>query len=315
VTQPSPSQEQSAKTSTPSITREDESAGALVPPAAPTINTGAREAIKDGASPEEAMVNAQAAGESAGASTPAAAAGANNAVSLALIDGTLPHGVVEGETAYKAPPKEMRWKDSADIELVLRPSTAKSITELKQEIDEKLGKADEIKEVAPISVSKQMKATLDSKEDNFGISSMTGESEQAITSDSVTTWKWTVVASNRGEDDLFLNLRIGLSTPQGESLGSRPVEGFPVGFEKISVKGTGLQSVADFIGSNWQWLWTAILIPIVAFLWGRRKQSNKNGDKRFIGSSWQWLRTTIIVPVASFLQERRKQSNKNRDGE
>src|SRR5919202_690901 len=52
-------------------------------------STGAREAIKDGASPEEAYAKAHADGESAGASKPEAAAGAVNAVSIALIAGTI----------------------------------------------------------------------------------------------------------------------------------------------------------------------------------------------------------------------------------
>jgi len=108
---------------------------------------------------------------------------------------------------------------------------------------------------------------------------------------------------------------IGLSSPRGESLGFRPVEGFPVSFEKISVKGTHWQNASNFVGSNWQWLWTTILVPLVALLWGRGKRSNKSGDQGFVGSSWQWLRTTIKVPVAAFLQKRREQSNNNRDGE
>jgi hypothetical protein len=49
----------------------------------------------------------------------------------------------------------------------------------------------------------------------------------------------------------------------------------------------------------------------VVFLWGRRRRSNKNVNKGFIDNSWQWLRTTILVPVAAFLRGRRKQSDKN----
>jgi hypothetical protein len=255
------------------------------------------------------VAEAQAAGENAGASKAAAAAGAKNAVSLALIDGTTTNGVVKGNVAYNTPPQEMRWKDSADMELVLSPSTSNSMEELKQKIKE-VKEAGEVK-VEPVDVSQRMEAVVFSTpEPAFDVSSITGESQQPIISEGDTAWRWKVVASNTGDKDLHLKVSIGLASHQGESLGFRPVEGFPVSFEKISVKGTQWQNASNFVGSNWQWLWTTILVPLVALLWGRGKRSNKSGDKGFVGSSWQWLRTTIKVPVAAFLQKRREQLNK-----
>jgi len=257
------------------------------------------------------VAEAQAAGEKAGESKAAAAAGAKNAVSLALIDGTMTNTVVKGNVAYNTPPQEMRWQDSTDMELVLSPSTSDSIDDLKQKIKE-VKEAGEVK-VEPVDVSQRMEAIVFSTPDPaFDVSSITGESQQPIIAEGDTEWRWKIIASNTGYKDLHLKLNIGLSSPQvGESFDFRPVEGFPVSFEKISVKGTWWQNASNFVGSNWQWLWTAILVPLVALLWGRRKRSNKSGDKGFIGSSWQWLRMTIIVPVAAFLRRRRRQSGKN----
>jgi len=279
-------------------------------PATPSISGDAREAIKDGASPKAAVSEAQAAGENAGASKAAAAAGAKNAVSLALIDGTMTNGLVKGNVAYTTPPQEMGWNDTTELDLVLSPSTSESIEELKQKIKE-------VKEEpggSSVDVSQRMEAVAFSDpEPAFDVSSMTGESQQPIISEGDTTWRWKAVASNMGEKDLHIRLSIGLSAPQeGEQFIFRPVEGLdPVSFEKISVKGTPWQRASNFGSTNWQWIWTAILVPIVVFLWGRRKRSNKSGDKGFIGNSWQWLRTTIVVPVAAFLQEKHRQSNKN----
>jgi hypothetical protein len=277
-----------------------------------SISSDAREAVKDGASPKEAVAEAQAAGENAGASK-AAAAGAKNAVSLALIDGTMTNGVVKGNVAYTTPPQEMRWKDSTDMELVLSPSTSNSIEELKQKIKE-VKEAGEVT-VEPVDVSQRMEAVVFSTPDPaFDVNAITGESQQLIISEGDTEWRWKIIASNTGDKDLYLNLSVGLSSPQeGETYSFRPAEGFPVSFEKISVKGTPWQNASNFVGSNWLWLWTAILIPLVAFLWGRRKKPSKSEDKGFVGSSWQWLRMTIIVPVAAFLRGRRKQSDKNKD--
>src|SRR5215217_4723671 len=273
----SPSEQHQAKTLTTSSAR-DENQSAEKPidsPATPAISSDAREAVKAGASPKEAVVEAQVAGENAGASKAAATAGAKNAVSLALIDGTLTDSVVKGSVAYNTPPKEMRWKDSTDMELVLRPSTYNAIDGLEQKIKE-VKEAGELK-VEPVDVSQRMEAVVfSSPEAAFDVSSITGESQQPITSAGDTDWRWKIVASNTGDNDLYLRMGIGLSSPRGESLGFRPVEGFPVSFEKISVKGTPWQNASNFVGSNWQWLWTAILVPLVALLWGRGKQSNKS---------------------------------------
>src|SRR5215216_4963830 len=281
--------------------------------ATPAISSDAREAVKDGASPKEAVAEARAAGENAGASKAAAAAGAKNAVSLALIDGTMTNGVVKGNVAYNTPPQEMRCKDSTDMEVVLSPSTTNSIDDLKQKIKE-VKEAGEV-EVEPVDVSQRMEAVVFSTPDPaFDVNAIMGESQQPIISKADTKWRWKIIASNTGDKDLYLNLSIGLSSPQEEeSFSFRPAEGFPVSFEKISVKGTPWQNGSKFVGSNWQWLWTAILVPLVVFLRaGRRRQSSKSEDKGLIGNSSQWLRTTIIVPVAAFVQEKRRQSNKNR---
>jgi hypothetical protein len=281
--------------------------------ATPAISSGGREAVKDGASPKEAVAEAKAAGENAGASKAAATAGAQSAVSLALIDGTMTNSVVTGYVTYNDPPEEMQWKDSTDMELVLSPSMSNSMEELKQKL-EQVKDADKV-EVGTVEVSQRMEAEVFStKEPVLDVSSITGDSQQPIISEGDTEWRWKVVASNTGDKDLHLKLSIGLSSPQeGDSFSFRPVEGFPVSYENISVKGTPWQNASSFVGSNWQWLWTAILIPLVAFLWGRRKKSSKSEDKGFVGSSWQWLRMTIIVPVAAFLRGRRKQSDKNKD--
>jgi hypothetical protein len=197
------------------------------------------------------------------------------------------------------------------MEVVLRPSASDSIDDLKQKIKE-VKEAGEVK-VEPVDVSQRMEALVFSTpEPAFDVSSITGESQQPIISEGDTAWRWKVVASNTGDKDLHLKVSIGLSSPQeGESFSFRPVEGFPVSFEKISVKGTQWQNASNFVGSNWQWLWTAILVPLVVFLWGRRRRSSKSGDKGFVDSSWQWLRTTILGPVAAFLRKRRRQSDKN----
>jgi hypothetical protein len=40
----------------------------------------------------------------------------------------------------------------------------------------------------------------------------------------------------------------------------------------IQVDITIPQRVSGFIQKNWQWLWAAIVVPIVGYLWKRRKK-------------------------------------------
>jgi hypothetical protein len=42
--------------------------------------------------------------------------------------------------------------------------------------------------------------------------------------------------------------------------------------ETIAVNVTLSQRVSSFFANNWQWLWTAILIPIIGWLISRRRR-------------------------------------------
>ena len=83
-------------------------------------------------------------------------------------------------------------------------------------------------------------------------------------------WKlWQVEATKEGEHRLHLTLTAILEV-EGESM-QRKIETFA---HMITVEVTTGQRVSRFVANNWQWLWTAILIPIVGWLW-RRQRSGK----------------------------------------
>jgi hypothetical protein len=41
--------------------------------------------------------------------------------------------------------------------------------------------------------------------------------------------------------------------------------------EEIKIVVTWQQKVSVFVGENWKWLWTTILVPLLGWLWERRK--------------------------------------------
>jgi hypothetical protein len=89
---------------------------------------------------------------------------------------------------------------------------------------------------------------------------------QGISKSEVTEWQWMVKPINAGRHDLYLTLSVLLS-----------VDGVPthrairVFTKVIEVKVTWSQQVGLFFEKNWQWLWTAILVPIAGWYWKKGK--------------------------------------------
>jgi hypothetical protein len=166
-----------------------------------------------------------------------------------------------GNIAFNAPTK-MNLQNTAIIQLLLG---SKPADELKRMIE-----AEGEKEAARIRVSDRMEARLSGP--NFAITAITPEI-QAVSRSDVTEWKWEVKPNSIGRQYLHLAISVhlivdGVDTP-------RVVE--PEFDKLIEVEVTGRQRVDSFFNNNWQWLWTAILIPIAAWLWKRWR--TKKGPK------------------------------------
>jgi Divergent InlB B-repeat domain len=156
--------------------------------------------------------------------------------------------------AFNAP-TELALGESAVVQL--RLSAQKSIRELKEEITA-LGE----KEGANIKVSDRMEARLTGL--GFEIEAVTPET-QGISGQDVTEWKWEIEPTETGTQRLHLTLT-ALIEVDGEA-SPRTVRTF----ERMLVVDVALSTrVSEFVGDNWQWLWTAILIPVAGWLVRRR---------------------------------------------
>jgi hypothetical protein len=162
-----------------------------------------------------------------------------------------------GNIAFNAP-KQMNIREEVDIHLML--DLTKTIDELKQLI-----KAKGENEGAHIRVYDRMEARLTGMD--FAITAITPETT-AVSRRESTEWRWKVRPMSAGPHSLHLTLSVilivdGVSTP-------RAIRTFD---RSIQVEVLWHQQVGLFVERNWQWLWAAVLVPIVGWLLRSRKQS------------------------------------------
>ncbi|VEN73495.1 conserved hypothetical protein [Candidatus Desulfarcum epimagneticum] len=117
---------------------------------------------------------------------------------------------------------------------------------------------------ASIRVSSRMQARLSGR--NFKITAITPET-QAISGRESTDWKWEIQPEKEGRHSLHLTLA-AMITVEGQSA-SRTIRTFD---RVIEIQVTAGQKIQAFLKQNWQWLWAAVLVPLVTFLWRRRKK-------------------------------------------
>ena len=167
-----------------------------------------------------------------------------------------------GNIAFNAP-KTMNFRSTAAIQLKL--GLEASTNELKRMIE-----AAGEKEGARIQVSDRMEARLSGP--SFSITTITPQT-QAVSRSHITEWEWEVEPNSAGRHYLHLTLSAllsvdGVSTP-------RAIRTFD---KLIEVQVTWHQRVDSFFDKNWQWLWAAILVPIVGWLWKKKEAKSETSQ-------------------------------------
>jgi hypothetical protein len=113
-----------------------------------------------------------------------------------------------------------------------------------------------------VKISENMQARLTGK--GFEITAITPE-EQLISARETTEWNWEVKAMKPGAQRLYLTLS-AIVKFQGETK-TRVIRTFE---REMLVKVSIRKRVVAFVGKNWQWLWTALVVPVLGWLWKRR---------------------------------------------
>jgi len=164
-----------------------------------------------------------------------------------------------GNTVFNVP-RTMQLFQTAGIQLLLSPS--QTIEELERRIEEEGARRHQ-----RVRISRIMLATL--KGAGFNIQPIT-EAIQVVNPAGETEWKWDITAIESGPQRLHLTLNAILQV-DGQD---RP-KTLETMHEIIEVQVSLEQQVSSFVSENWKWLWSAILVPFLGWLWERRKKKSK----------------------------------------
>ena len=157
--------------------------------------------------------------------------------------------------AYSTP-ETLRLGDTATIQLLL--SRSESVGELKGQLTEPGPSAGE-----RIRVSERMEAHLSGP--GFKIEAIIPDDHpQKVEDEGVNEWRWDVTAVTPGEQRLHLVLNAVVLIDGEET--NRFVRTFD---RQINVRVTVLQQAANFLGGNWQWLWTVAVVPAAGYFLAR----------------------------------------------
>ena len=125
-----------------------------------------------------------------------------------------------------------------------------------------------------IQLGKRMKAKIidmsPRHEPSFYIESM-GEEEQNLSTSKEAYWNWKIEPLKQGQHKLKLSVQVILSDDDKINLPPRDIM-VTIFATKVSFS----EKVRDFFSKYWQWIITAILLPIfIAWLTNRIKRSNE----------------------------------------
>jgi hypothetical protein len=153
-------------------------------------------------------------------------------------------------------PTELGRGETATIKLLLSPATI-SIAELEDRVDEAGQKSG-----AHVKYSRVMEATLASED--FDVTPLSRE-QQFVAAGQDTEWLWQVKPTRTGVLHLFLTLNAIIEV--GDQTNAYKVKTFS---RTLTIDVSLGTHVRDFVAGNWQWLWTAVLLPVGLWFYRRR---------------------------------------------
>ena len=160
------------------------------------------------------------------------------------------------QVAFNAP-ADLGLHEPAVIQLLL--SGRRPIQELKASLTA-LGK----REGARVRASDSMEAQLAGT--GFAIQAIT-PAVQLVSREGITEWRWEVEPTRTGVRRLHLTLSAIVDVDGKE--GTYTVRVFERTLEvRVSLR----ERLTGFVGDNWQWLWTALLIPVAGWLLRQRRK-------------------------------------------
>ncbi len=188
--------------------------------------------------------------------TPVAVSLDLNTIYAEVVD-SLPVG-----SALFNPAEEMRQGQVYEVEVRVAPVTEDEI-EANEEIQATLTADLENGSpviVIPVRVSTVMRARLSGT--GFTIEALTEEEQIRDSSRPFLRWMWQVRPEERGEQRLTLHISVVVNA---EGMGDRTHTISEV--REVAVKGNPIYAVRTFLGSNWEWVATGLILPAVGWIW------------------------------------------------
>jgi hypothetical protein len=183
----------------------------------------------------------------------------------------------EGIYAFNAPPEMVVGRQpSYLVVLVLEPRPSVHIEDVQRSVTEVLERAAEGQVEDPIEIrrrpySERMSAELTGPP-AWEITPLAGTSGiRLIDNTKNTIWKWEVVPTC-DSPSFSLECAEGRLTLAVIAHFGDAREPWPLLEESIVVRITLGKIVRGFLSDNWQWLWTALLVPAIAYWLRRRKR-------------------------------------------
>ncbi len=158
-----------------------------------------------------------------------------------------------GNLAFTTPTTLDR-NETAEIALAVGLGSVSSVTSA-------LGQTEGVKVHARVQLADNMEALLTGL--GFQIQAET-PTIQSVGVTQTTDWRWQIQPTRTGRLHVHLTLA-GLLSGAHEAVTIRTFE------RTLVIKVTLGERVSSFFDSNWHWLFTAILVPAVAWFWRRRR--------------------------------------------
>ncbi len=222
---------------------------------------------------EHARTNASRAAREEGADKEAAAAGGQCAATVGLTDFTL--HLLQDRSDFNPPAKELHWKDSDRTRLVMTPKASDPIEHLQRELDQAEGAAKD--DAHCMQLGNQMEAKFIADED-LDITPL-DKRKKEVPPEKPITWRWDIVASEMGQQDLYLNVTAHVYSQEQGGRFRAVSQNPPLFDDNITVNATGWEVFADFVASHLAVLvpslltiLTAIIILFILPWWRRRHQ-------------------------------------------
>jgi Carboxypeptidase regulatory-like domain len=158
----------------------------------------------------------------------------------------------------KAEPNRIELGQRVDVSLTISPSS--SATELLQ----RLQTPDSVVDAREAKIAPRMRAQLIVPA-GTAVAAV-GSEERAVSNAEDTIWRWVVTPGDEGE--LPISARLSAPVVIDGKEAPYDVRTFEA---SVTVVVRPVTRIRDFVANHWQWLWTAIIVPV--FIWWRRRSS------------------------------------------